>query len=100
MRRGTTPRHVFETGLAAAEVKRVEITYEQNNKVTLVKTETSCEIKDSEISVVLTQEETLQFAEEGYIYIQLRVLLTDGTALASDVFKEKCEPCLSDEVLA
>lgn len=99
MRRGTTPKHVFEVPLMAAEIKRVEITYNQKETNLLTKTEEDCSVVDGEISVTLTQEETLQFEVSDCVFIQLRVLLTDDTALASDVIRIGCTECLSDEVL-
>lgn len=100
MRRGTTPRHGFEAELIASEVKRVELTYKQADRLILTKTEQDCTITDSEISVILTQEETLSFTADVCITIQLRVLFTDGTVVASDIFREPCEDCQSPEVLA
>lgn len=99
MRRGTTPKHVFAVEFAAADIKRVEITYEQNEKIVIKKTEKDCKISDKEIALTLSQRETLLFEEKGCVSVQLRVLLADGTVLASDIIHISCENCLSEEVL-
>ena len=99
MRRGTTPTHNFVLPFEVEKVAEVEIIYQQNDKTLLTKHIEHCTLKDSTISVTLTQEETFCFKEGVHVCIQVRVLTDDGTALASDVLCVCCDKCLSDEVL-
>lgn len=90
MIRGTTPKHLFsELPFAADDVKQIWITYFQNGKDVLTKDITSVELTDdpesetSTAAVQLSQQDTLLFTG-GSATIQLRVLLNDDTALASN----------------
>lgn len=65
--------------------------------MTLEKDMSSVTFSDDErISVTLTQEETLAFDAVGTVKIQIRVLLKDGSALASDIVKTTAEVILKD----
>lgn len=104
MRIGTTPTHEFVLPLSVNEIQEVEITYCQNKKEILKKHTGDCalngtdELGGTTVSVKLSQEDTFSF-HDGVVEIQVRVLTTDGTALASDIMSVSCKRCLSDEVL-
>lgn len=90
MIRGTTPTHVFtKLPVLSTDVDEVWISYFQNGREVLTKDKTAAEFIDdpeedtSILEVHLEQEDTLLF-KYGPASVQLRVLLTDGTALASD----------------
>ena len=100
MFRATTPTHTFALPFDTGQIKEVRITYQQNGETVLQKTETDCTMTGSEIKVTLTQEETLLFAADNRVHIQLRVLTTDGKVMASDIDKVSVKACLDEEVLA
>ena len=58
-----------------------------------------CNLEGNEISVTLTQEDTLQLNHQQNVQVQVRVLTTDDTALASTVKVISVGQCLNDEVL-
>ena len=100
MRRGTTPTHTFTLPIDTSVVKSVRITYRQNRKVVLTKETEDVAMEGNQISVKLTQEETLAFDGSTGAEIQVRVLSFSKDALASDVMRVSISDILDDEVLA
>ena len=99
MIRGTTPLHTFRLTFDAEFISKVRILYAQNDTVVLAKETEDCNLEGSAIKVKLTQEDTLAFDSQYPVEIQVRVLLTDGNALASKLKKVTAERCLDNEVL-
>lgn len=99
MIRGTTPTHTFRVNIDTEKVKEARVIYSQNDREIFCKKTSECGVKDGEISVTLTQAETFKLSCHSNVQIQLRVLMQDGTALASDVMTVSVKKCLSDEVL-
>ena len=125
--RGTTPYHSFVLPLTTEEISEVYITYLQNNEIILDKSigdSDSIEIiniqdefenasmnepledfiPSCELTVHLTQEDTLKFhfypaAEKNIAVIQIRVLTTDGEAYASEPVHERIFGVLKDGVI-
>ncbi len=128
--RGTTPYHTFIVPMASESIEEVYITYLQNNEVVLDKDKTAVTIEDveletenaevndtelaeeeeteviptSQITLHLTQEDTLKFkfypaAEKNIAVVQLRILDTDGEAYASDPVQERIFGVLKDGVI-
>ena len=127
--RGTTPYHTFIVPMQAESIEEVYITYLQNNEVVLDKDKTSVTIEDvvldtenaeiddtelieeeseviptSQITLHLTQEDTLKFkffpaAEKNIAVVQLRILDTNGEAYASDPVHERIFGVLKDGVI-
>lgn len=90
MIRGTTPTHVFsKLPVLSSEIQEIWITYLQGGKSVLTKEKDSITFADNvqeetcTATVKLTQDETLAFTS-GTASVQVRLLLTDDTALASD----------------
>ena len=128
--RGTTPYHTFIVPLTAQQIDEVYITYLQNGEVILDKTKSDVEILDvdletenahmedleeeiieeaeptsSQVTVHLTQEDTLKFkffpaAEKNVAVVQLRILDTDGEAYASDPVHERIYGVLKEGVIS
>ena len=126
--RGTTPYHTFVLPIDMGQIDELYVTYLQNGEVILDKhygDDQSIEIGDidelenasmgeqfademdldhCQITVHLTQEETLQFhfypaAEKNIAVVQLRVLTTDGEAYASEPIRERIFGVLKDGVI-
>lgn len=122
--RGTTPYHTFVLPMASDSIDSVYVTYLQNGDVILEKTADDITIQDiddefenasvedtdeemevsCELSIHLTQEDTLKFtfypaAEKNIAVIQIRVLDTDGEAYASDPIRERIFGVLKEGVI-
>lgn len=107
MFRATTPTHTWIVPLAPSMIQKIRITYKQDGKVILQKTEADCQKTQTgdstgRIWVTLTQEETLLFdsSTDKRVSIQLRVLTTDGVVMASQIEKVFANECLDEEVLS
>lgn len=117
--RGTTPYHSFILPVLVDEIDVIWVTYCQNDEVIFERSnldgesmelvpfsepievsedipseEPSEEITGSQLTLHLTQEETLGFtfypaARKNIATIQIRILTTDGEAYASDPVKER-----------
>lgn len=99
MQRATTPTHIFTIPFDVSLLKEVRVTYQQKGKTVLKKTEEECNLNGNQISVTLTQEETTKF-EVGSAFIQLRVLMADGTVSASQIMNDVVTESLDCEVLS
>ena len=99
MRRGTTPTHTFTVPFGIENVADALVVYAQSDKEILRKTVSHCHMEGNTLSVDLTQEETFLFNCQKKVQIQVRVLTTEGKALASDIITIDVDKCLSSEVL-
>lgn len=123
--RGTTPYHSFVLPLTAEQISAVYITYLQNNQVildksiedvtiedivdefdntTMTEESTSEQTPSSQITLHLTQEDTLKFhfypaAEKNIAVIQLRIVTNDGEAYASKPISKRIFGVLKDGVI-
>lgn len=99
MKLGATPKHTFTLPFDTSIIKELKITYAQEKKTILEKYLKDCEIKGNEVSLTLSQEETLLFVEKLTVEIQVRVLTQGGEVLTSDIHTIRAERCLDREVL-
>lgn len=104
-KRGTTPTHVFETDIDLTAAS-IYITYKQDNRtvvekhgsdITVVST-VSSGVTTCTMTIAMTQEETLAF-KAGDVEIQVRYVLPDGTADASEIIRTRAERILKDGVI-
>lgn len=100
MQRATTPTHIFTLPFDVSLLNEVRVTYQQKGKTILKKTEEECKLDGNQISVTLTQEETMTFEANTSVFIQLRVLMVDGTVSASQIMSDIVTDCLDCEVLS
>lgn len=100
MIRATTPTHHFELPLGREMIKKILVTYAQDDVIILEKDENSVVFNDNTVEVTLTQEETLKFDANKSVQIQIRVLTPDGKAPASPIYIVPCGKVLNSEVLA
>lgn len=123
--RGTTPYHSFILPLTTDQISMVYITYLQNNVIILDKSiediiiediandsdntaineESEESIPSSQLTIHLTQEDTLKFhfypaAEKNLAVIQIRILTTDGEAYVSKPITERIFGVLKDGVIS
>lgn len=107
MIRGSTQQLIFNIGINTEEVSQLWLTFSHSNRLNAEifnKTKDDVILSGETITVPLSQEETLALNEynikEKVIYVQLRVLLEDGQALASNVVEITVEHLLKDGVLS
>ena len=107
MIRATTPLQEFTFESNPADFARILITYKQDEVIVMEKTQSdlsfSSYIGEDGIIVYLaafrmTQEEANMFQPEP-VRVQVRVLTSDGEALASDITTMRVTDVLDDEVL-
>lgn len=107
MIRGSTQQLIFNIGINTEEVSQLWLTFSHSNRLNaeiFTKEINDVILDGTTLTVPLTQEETLALNEynikEKVVYVQLRVLLEDGQALASNVVEITVEHLLKDGVLS
>lgn len=95
MKRGTTPTYTFTLPFSHSNVTKAKVIFSQGEKKVerVIEKPTS-----SELTVKLTQEETLGFSE-GLVEIEIRVLTLGGEAHTSDTMHDSIEDTNDEEVL-
>lgn len=107
MRRGTTPTHIFETiGISLVDATEIYVTYQQPSgckcddyHVIVEKTIEDITVEEEQISLELTQEETLSFLEDVPVKVQIRAKFPDGKAVACQVMNVGAEEILKEGVI-
>lgn len=100
MYRGTTPQlEVVVTGVDFAEVAELWLTIGQNGRPIVNKELEDLTIEDNTIYVTFTQEDTLALRACSSTYLQLRVLMNDGTAIATPVKKLNVNEIIKDGII-
>ena len=97
--RGTTPTHTFELPFDASLIRNLWIIYAQNGVEILKKEKAHCTLSGNTITAKLTQKETLLFNPARRAQIQVRLLLNDGNAPASNIIEVPVSNSLSEEVI-
>lgn len=101
MRRGTTPTIVYHLPAEAnGIVKDIRLTFEQDGETVIEKTLADCTLDGVDLTVSLSQEETLKFNALSVIKMQMKILTFDGKIIPS---KEKfvfCRDILNEEILS
>ena len=99
MIRGTTPTHKFRIPFNTDMVKDVRISYAQDGVIIAEKTVEDCVLEGNEITIKLTQEETLKFHDKRQVELQVRLLTKDGNAMATSIYTLSAGKVLNEEVL-
>lgn len=98
MRQGTTPTiQITINDINLNEMQNIYVVFEQNGYI-LKKESSDLNIEGNIISVLLSQEETLNF-KEGTCNIQLRMITKGGVAIASLIKTTKVYRVLNKEVI-
>ena len=97
MRRGTTPINTFTTPISLIGAT-VFVDYEQDRQIVIEKTGEDLTVTDTEVTLELTQEDTLRLCH-GNVFIQIRAVFPDGTALASNIIQTTAERIIKDGVI-
>ena len=102
MIRGTTPTLLFNLPFSASAIRSAEITIQYVDdlkKILVKKTLEDCELGETTIATRLTPEETLQFPAPAIVQVQLRVVLTDDTILATEPQAVTVKKLLAEDVI-
>ena len=98
MRQGTTPTiQITINDIDLNEMQNIYVVFEHNGYI-LKKESSDLDIERNVISVLLSQEETLNF-KEGTCNIQLRMITKGGVAIASPIKTTKVYRILNKEVI-
>lgn len=98
MRRFTTPTHTIETDMDLTGA-RVYVTYRQNGRNVIEKTNDELTITDKTVFVHLTQQETGKFSVGNTVKVQIRYVFNDGSAGASNIMETTAEEVLKIGVI-
>lgn len=113
MRRGTTPTNTFTVDIDLTQAEVIYITYKQGPRTVIEKTKQDLTITPKELSVRLTQRDTLQLKQAAvdriinggdlnlaeknlFVDIQIRARFPGGDALASNIMHAPVEAILKD----
>ena len=96
MRRGTTPTLTFTLPFNVETCTRVWVTFAQCKKEVFTLEATDCQISGNEITVKLSQEQTLKLCPDYAVDVQIRLKEADGTALASNIITVQAARILKD----
>ena len=100
MIRASTPTHYFTIPEEFVnQIDKLLITYSQNDKIVLEKTEQDVDFDSNMVYYTLKQEETNLFREDEIVEIQLRIKTIHGNVIATNIYKIPCKRVLNDEVL-
>lgn len=106
MIRGTTQTLTFNIGIDTKEISQIWLTFshfDNNDSEIFTKTIEDVILEDKKISINLSQEDTLKLNPYNMrdipIYIQLRALLKDNSAVASNIIQDTVTHLLKDGVI-
>lgn len=96
MHRGTTPTLTFTLPFKTNDIKNIWVTFSQNDKIIIDLDGERCFFNEYDVKVKLTQRETLSLRQNAPVEMQLRVLMTDDTALTSYIITTSVDRILKD----
>ena len=99
MTQGTTPLHIIHLPFATDIIDKIEVAYEQNKKILLVKKREDITLGETSVSIRLSQDETLLFDYGTLARVQIHLVTTGGDVLASKPMKVPVYILLDKKVL-
>lgn len=97
MYRVTTPTHTFNFPFETSLIDKLILTYKQNGKTIIEKTEADVEMDGTKVSVTFTQQETALFKAD-IAKVQMRVK-SGEKVMASNILTVNVNEVLNKEVL-
>ena len=97
--RGTTPTHTFTLPKECNAFEKIRVSYSQNGKCVIKHDREKLNCTGNLVECTLSQEETLALKPNKLCEVQIRVVTTQGIALASEPAKIAVGECLDNEVL-
>lgn len=99
MKRGTTPALLIRVkGIEFKNIKRIIVTIRQKNVLLDYEDQLSVNKDGNSITVYMSQEETLRL-KSGSAQLQVRMLLLDETAVASNIVSVNVDEILREGVI-
>lgn len=102
MYRGSTPTFTFEFDIEFNGLTALSVVFSQKEEVKVEKTLEECEVKGNQITITLTEEETLKFETDGmrnlYTDVQFKFGFDDKRVI-SDIVQVVVKPILKDGAL-
>ena len=101
MYRGTTPTLTFKANFDLNTIKNLIIVFKQGEKVKLEKYFQDCkiDIENKNISVKLSEDETMEFIPNKDLHIQMRIRFEDGTITSSKVMTNYVDDILEEDIV-
>lgn len=102
MIKGTTPTITYNLPFESSLIKSAEIVVmyvDANKEVLIVRNLVDCTLGKTSISTKLTQEETLKLPAPSSAEVQLRIVTTDDTILATVPEKVTVKRLLKEDVI-
>ena len=99
--RGTTPKFIFTlpNSITIDDILNVELVFTQNNEIIIAKKLGDFTTSNSQLTITLTQEDTLKLKGNSPLYYQIKVLLNDESVITSDIITNMVYNSLSESVL-
>ena len=97
--KGATISNIFTVPVDLTTAVAMFITYEQSGRCVLEKKLSDCTITPTKITVDLSQKDTLRFADNKPVKIQIRARLSDDSAHVSDVITTTAGELLKQGVI-
>lgn len=98
MIRGTTPTIPIDVDIDLREASSLYITFVQLDTVIIEKTLSDCTIEEEQISVTLTQEETLSLNDKHPVYVQIRAIV-GGAVVGSNIMSTDVGKILKEGII-
>lgn len=95
MYKTTTPTHSFTLPFTVSNIDKLMLTYKQGDK-TLDFDESDVTMNNKTVSIKLTQEQTALFEGGKDVLVQMKILTTSDTVLASNMIKLKVNNVLNN----
>lgn len=99
--RGTTPKFIFTlpNSITIDDILNVELVFTQNDEIVIAKKLGDFTTSNSQLTITLTQEDTLKLKGNSPLYYQIKVLLNDESVITSDIITNMVYNSLSESVL-
>lgn len=99
--RGTTPKFIFTlpNSITIDDILNVELVFTQNDEIIIAKKLGDFTTSNSQLTITLTQEDTLKLKGNSPLYYQIKVLLNDDSVITSDIITNMVYNSLSESVL-
>lgn len=101
MYRGTTPTLTFKTNFDLNTIINLTIVFKQGGEIKLKKYLEDCEVdtENKNISVILSETETIEFIPNKDLHLQMRIQFEDGTVSLSKVMTIYIDDILEENIL-
>ena len=99
--RGTTPKFIFTlpNSITIDDILNVELVFTQNDEIIIAKKLGDFTTSNNQLTITLTQEDTLKLKGNSPLYYQIKVLLNDKSVITSDIITNMVYNSLSESVL-